>query len=109
MKVETNAGIYNIRKPVGRIGAVHFTIMSSAAPRTIGEEDVDGNPIMSEADIERANEAFAKWTIQVLPNIIIDGPYTYEEMPGSDQYAIFLASGEDMGGDIGEELFRIVE
>lgn len=110
MKVETGTGIYNIRKPAGRIGAVHFGILSKMAPTSPGEKDAEGNAIVSQADNERTQDAFIEWSVKVLPNIIIDGPHKYNDMPGSDQFALFAATMEGMEGDtLGGELFRIIE
>lgn len=109
MKLKTESGTYTINKPTGRIGAKNFAIMTSAAPTTQGEKDKAGNVIVSEGDMERMSAAFEKWSAEVLPNIVKDGPFTYNDMPGSDQYAAFIASMEAMEGDIGEELFQVIE
>ena len=110
MEVETGTGIYKIRKPTGRIGAVHIGIVSKMASGTQGEKDAEGNVIVSQADNERTQDVFIEWSVKVLPNIIIDGPHTYNDMPGIDQYVLFLATMEGMEGDtLGGELFRIIE
>ena len=104
-KIETQNGIYEITKPVERLGAKHFAIMTSAAPttKTAPGEDV----IMSAGDMERINAAFEKWASDILPHIIVSGPFEYKEMPGEDQYAIFMAVMSVSAPE--GELFRIVD
>ena len=113
VKIETVNGIYHIRRPTERYGARHMAIITGAAsmnqerlpkPKEGEEPQI---PKISEKDQEKLIEAFEKWATQVLPHIISDGPYTYKEMPGEDQYAIFLAMMDETS--MSEELFRIVE
>ena len=104
-KIETTNGTYEINKPVERLGAKHFAIMTSAAPTTKTAPGED--TILSAGDMERINAAFEKWASEVLPHVIVSGPFEYKEMPGEDQYAIFMAV---MSVSVPEgELFRIVD
>lgn len=99
-KIETASGIYTVRRPIGRIGAIHFSILSGHAP-TSGEEKATAR------DLERLAEGFEIWANKVLPHIIIDGPFNFEEMPGEDQYAIYMALMSQV--NVSEDFFRFVE
>ncbi len=104
-QIEVAGGIYTIRKPIGRIGAKHFAIITKMAPsRNYIDED---DPAMSPADMDRLGIVFELWATEILPHILIDGPYKYDEMPGEDQFGLFMAVMDEMGGD-GKPLFRIV-
>lgn len=105
--IETSNGTYVVRKPSGRIGAIHFSILQSCAPS--GATDENGDVILSQADHERITDGFVKWSTSVLRQILNEkkSDFKYEEMPGEDQYAIFMAMMEDV--NIGDEFFRVVE
>lgn len=113
IKIETVNGLYHVRKPMGRFGAKHMAIITGAASMNQEKlpEPKEGEepqiPKMSERDMEKLVEAFEKWAVQVLPHIVSDGPFKYDNMPGEDQYAIFLAMMDETS--MSEELFRIVE
>lgn len=100
-KVKTPNGIYTIKKPTGRWGALHYAIMTKTAP--------SDSEKLSEADIERMSKAFEEWSIKVLPHLIVDGPHTYDDMPGEDQFAIFNAVLLVTSPSGSDELFQIVE
>lgn len=104
--IETANGTYVVRKPTGRIGAIHFSIMQACAPS--GATDENGNVILSPADKEALHEGFLKWTTSVLKNVIVDkkSDIKYDDMPGEDQFAIFMALMEDV--NIGDEFFRVI-
>lgn len=104
--VETPSGVYTVKRPVGRAGVAHFTLVSKSIPTTIDPET--GKTIVSPADQERFEKAFLDWTEKVLPAIFVDGPTSLQEMPGEDQYALFLAmfTTVNLGGS---DLFRFVE
>jgi hypothetical protein len=105
-KIETGSGVYTIKRPSGKAGALHFSMLAKTIPTA---RDEDGNPVLSPADQERFATVFQDWSEKILPMLWVDGPCKYDEMPGEDQYAIFLAmfSVMNMGGS--GELFRIVE
>jgi len=105
--IETANGRYVVKRPVGRAGARHFALMQKCMPSYVDEET--GRPMFTEADKERAAEAFEAWSALVLPSLIIEGPFVAEEMPGEDQYAIFAAILQATITGVGPELFRIVE
>jgi len=105
-KIATASGVWTVRKPMGRIGAMHFAILSKSMP-TSSSKDEDGNVEISPADIERQSQGFLEWTATVLPKIIIDGPCKYDQMAGEDQYGLYFAMLEVV--NVGEKLFRFVE
>jgi hypothetical protein len=105
--IETINGIYTIKRPVGVVGAKHFSILTKCVPST---RDEDGNVILSPADNERMSAAFEQWSTMVLPKIVIDGPFTGDMIPGEDQYALFLAMFNVMNFGVGpnRDPFRIL-
>lgn len=105
-KVMTPNGEYIVKRPVGRAGVIHFTLVSKSIPSTTDPET--GEVIVSPADQERFVQAFEDWSAKVLPEIFVEGPVpSAKDMPGEDQYALFLAmfSIVNLQGD----LFRFVE
>jgi hypothetical protein len=105
--IETANGQYELKRPVGRVGITHFTIVTSAIPQSNVKDD-DGNTITSPGDQKRFNDALENWMDKVLPSIYINGPYPVTEMPGEDVYALFLAMFTTVNFG-GSELFRFVE
>lgn len=105
-KVETPSGVYTVKRPVGRVGIAHFTLVSKSIPTTKDPET--GKVIISPADQDRFEKAFVDWTEKVLPSIYISGPTSLEDMPGEDQYALFLAMFTTVNIS-GSDLFRFVE
>jgi len=102
-KIETANDVYELKKPTGKIGALHFRLLTKAMPKS---SPVDGDEQMvSPADQERLQEVFEQWTEQVLPEIICE-PHTYDDIPGEDQWILFLAMFQTM--NISTDLFRIV-
>jgi hypothetical protein len=102
-KIETGNGVYTVKTPLGRIGAIHFGIISKCVPGDMS----DGDDTLSPAAQEKLYEGFLEWSQKVLPNIITEGPFKYDEMPGEDQYAIFIALFSTL--NIKGDFFRIVE
>jgi hypothetical protein len=104
--IETPNGVYTVKRPVGRAGVIHFTLVSKSIPTTVDPET--GETIVSPGDQERFVDAFVEWTTKVLPTIYVSGPVPVEDMPGEDQYALFLAmfSTVNLGGS---DLFRFID
>lgn len=109
--IETNNGIYKVRKPMGRIGALHFGIITKYMPANKKNE----NDPISPAEQERIGQGFEEWAAKVLPNILVsftskDGDEkqinSTEEMDGQDQYGMFLAICSTM--ETSGEFFRIL-
>jgi len=94
IEVETASGVYKVKKPVGRIGAVHMSIMMKVnmpkgEPEDWGEQQV-------QAYLESTSKVFLEWAEKVLPHIYVDGPFKPEEMPGEDQFVIFLSLAQEV-------------
>ena len=105
-KIETGNGTYTVKRPVGRAGVQHFTLVTKSIPTARDEE---GNTIVSPADQERFTNCFDEWTTKVLPQIYVDGPFKVTEMPGEDQYALFIAMFQTVNLAGGSDLFRFVD
>lgn len=88
--------------------------------------DEDGDPIpkmikikvpkLSPADLERMAEAFKLWAPEILPKVVkkcystpdeVNGMAIYDDMPGEDQYGIFMALFNKMNMD--KEVFRFID
>jgi hypothetical protein len=106
-RIETPNGEYYVKRPVGRAGVVHFTLVTKCIPSQFDEQ---GKAVISPADQERFSVAFAEWSEKVLPAIFIEGPngIKVEEMPGEDQYALFLAMFSTVNLSH-KDLFRFIE
>lgn len=103
--IQTPSGIYKVKRPVGRYGAKHFSLLAKSMP---AGTDEDGKPMVSPGDQDRFSDVFVEWSAVILPSVLVSGPYKYEEMPGEDQYGIFLALFQIM--NMGEgELFRVLD
>lgn len=103
LKIETGNDVYEIKKPLGKLGALHFRLITKAMPKsTITDET--GEQMISPADQERMQEVYDQWSEQVLPNILVS--HDYEEIPGEDQWLIFLASFNTM--NVRQDLFRLI-
>lgn len=63
-------------------------------------------PVLSPGDLDRIAESFMSWAPVVLPGIIVEG-LPYDEMPGEDQYGIFMALFNKMNLD--KEIFRFID
>lgn len=105
--IETQNGIYKVRRPIGRAGVLHFTLITKSIPTSYDE---DGNVSVSPADQDRFTQCFDEWTQKVLPEIFIEGPVpSVKEMPGEDQYALFLAMFQTVNLSGGSDLFRFID
>ena len=126
IKIETVKGIYRVRNPMGRMGAIHFGIVTKyldgGEEPTIAEkaalEAGEKLPAKKMSPMQRANlaEALIEWTQKVLPNILVgftpkdspdEVPIKVDEIKGEEQAAIFYALLEDI--TVGDEYFRIIE
>jgi hypothetical protein len=111
--IEVDSGDkYTVRKPMGRIGSIHFGIITKYAPTNKNREPDAG---LSPLEQERISLAFDEWAQRVLPQILINMqpkdapepvPVTIDDMSGEDQYAVFLALTSLI--TVGEKFFRIV-
>ncbi len=107
-KVEVNGQVYTVRKPVGRIGTIHFGLIMKCVPKDALKsktlDDFDAQDVM---DLDKITDVFVEWSEKVLPHLIVDGPYKYEEMPGEDQFAIFMSMVDAV--KVSKEFFRVIE
>lgn len=93
--IKTKSGIFKVRKPLGRIGAIHFGIVTKYIQGERGEEE------LSPAQREAMGEGYIEWAEKVLPKIFVsftptgsvepDASFKSEDMTGEDQFAIFAA------------------
>jgi len=112
IKVEISSGLYTLKKPVGRLGAKQFAILTNASPTHAPEvkksSKKDKTYVMSDKDKENMTHAFQEWSEFILPGIFVDGPDKPDEMSGEDQFALFTAVMDQLTlGD--DNLFRIVQ
>lgn len=110
--IEVDSGTkFTVKKPMGRMGAIHFGLITKYMPTRKRDEGAGLSPL----EQERIGQAFEEWSVKVLPNILVntqekDAPetqlITVDEMSGEDQYAIFLALTSMLS--VGENFFRII-
>jgi hypothetical protein len=109
-KIETPRGMYEIARPVGRFGAIHFSLLSRCMP---DQYDQEGKPLYKGNVKKDISEVYEEWASKLLKHLIISGPpidgqpFTYERMPGEDQFAIFMLISQET--DVTLSSFRIVE
>lgn len=106
-KIMAPNGEYVINRPTGRAGVIHFTLVTKCIPSNFDEE---GKAVISPADQDRFTDAFYEWTEKVLPLIFVEGPndINVDEMPGEDQYALFLAMFSVVNLS-NQDLFRFID
>lgn len=107
--IKTKSGIFRVKKPMGRIGAIHFGIITKhMAGGVEGEE-------MSPAQRTELGEGFMEWAEKVLPKILISFKpndaelienYKVDDISGEDQFAIFTAMMSLI--EVSEDYFQII-
>lgn len=97
MEINTPSGVYKIRKPTGRFGAKHMSLLMQIEP-----EKLDETVTVPTSEVAKV---FEQWAVQVLPHLIVDGPYKYDEMPGEDQFVIFMKLALEL--QLTEEWFQV--
>jgi hypothetical protein len=112
LKIQTANGIYDVRKPGGKLGARNMIILSkltSAAPMKISNADQEdpaalelAKQMQAEKQMVLFGAVFEEWAEKILPNIVDN----YDEIPGEDQLAIFMALTQDM--NVTDEFFQIL-
>lgn len=109
-KVEINGNVYTLRKPVGRVGAIHFGLITKCVSQDVVRgktlDQIETN-LEEEVDYERIMEVFVEWSEKVLPHLIVEGPYKYEDMPGEDQFAVFMAMVQTI--KVSKDFFRVID
>lgn len=124
LKIETGNGIYQVKRPGGRLGAKSMMILAKMSsvdgikkvPKLLPDGTYEGNedPKLVEKIIIENNrlataamgDVFEEWAPIMLPHIVVAGPFTYDDMPGEDQLALFMALSQET--KVGEEFFRIL-
>ena len=100
IKILTANDEYELDKPKGKLGALHFRLVTKAMPKSVDAETGEVSP----ADQDRAQEVFDQWLAEVLPHILIS--HDIDDVPGEDQWILFLASFNTM--NVSKNLFRLV-
>lgn len=110
--IETATGVYKVRKPMGRAGAIHFGIITKYMPAA---KKTPGDP-MSPMEQERIGQGFEDWAGKVLPHILVSftpkgastplPTITIDDISGEDQYSLFLAVCSTM--EVSDSFFRII-
>lgn len=110
--IETASGVYKLRKPMGRIGSIHFGIITKYLP---SQKKAEGDPL-SPMEQERIGQGFEEWATRVLKELLVSftpkdsttpiEPLTVDDVSGEDQYALFLAICSTM--EMSESFFRIL-
>lgn len=85
IRVETAVDTYELSKPRGKLGALHFRLLTKAMPKSVDEETGEVSP----ADQERMQEVFNQWIDEVLPEILTS--HKYDDVPGEDQWVLFIS------------------
>lgn len=107
--IKTKSGVFRVRKPMGRIGAIHFGIITKYMTGGAAGEQ------MSPAQREALGEGFIEWSEKVLPKIIVAytpegkeiiNEYKIDDITGEDQFAIFTAMISLI--EVSEDYFQIV-
>ena len=109
--IKTKSGMFRVKKPLGRIGAIHFGIIT----KYISGSETDGT--MSPAQREGLGEGYIEWCEKVLPKIFTsfipdgnaepDAGFKTEDMTGEDQFAIFSAMMSLI--EVSEDYFQIIK
>ena len=127
VKVATKSGIFRVRNPKGRMGVLHFAIvtkyMEGGEELTLDDKAAmeAGKTLPKKKMSPQARamlaEALIEWTSKVLPNILVgftpegsteeNTTIKVDDLKGEDQAAIFYALLD--GISISEDFFRVVE
>jgi hypothetical protein len=117
LKIKTGNGIYEIRKPGGRLGAKNMVILSKLAgavsPSKPLDPEVEDPAVIAMAKAQASAKqmdlfgiVFEEWAEKILPALVVSGPFTYDEMPGEDQLAVFLALTQET--QVADDFFQVV-
>lgn len=100
--IETPDGTYEIKKPKGKLGARHMRYALKFASLYSELHQSGVNPFTNDQILD----LFEEWCENILPHIVNKSPYTYEEIPYSHQFMIFMKVMEDIDTEFPEEFFR---
>lgn len=82
LKVETANDTFELSKPTGKLGALHFRLLTKAMPKSVDPDTGETSP----ADQERMQEVFEQWLDDVLPKILVS--HDIEDLSGEDQWVL---------------------
>lgn len=107
--IKTKSGVFRVRKPLGRIGAIHFGIITKYIQGGSGEE-------LSPSQRAGLSDGYVEWSTKVFPHIFVsftpDGQTTadaetkIDDITGEDQFAIFTAIMSLI--EVSQDYFQIV-
>jgi hypothetical protein len=117
IKIQTGTGVYELKKPGGRLGAKNMVLLSKMATAEGIQkipEDANEDPQLiakikaqnAKVATEKMAEVFEEWAPLMIPQVVVSGPFTYDDMPGEDQLAIFMALSQET--KIAEDFFRVL-
>jgi len=109
--IKTKSGIFRVQKPLGRIGAIHFGIIT----KYISGGSEEGT--MSPAQKESLGDGYIEWAEKVLPKIftsfipngqtVPQADFKADQMTGEDQFAVFSALMSLI--EVSEDYFQVIK
>lgn len=113
LQIKTANAVYTVRKPAGKLGAKSMIILSKLTsagtmPKIVNAEGEDpkifemAKQVAAEKQMEVFSTVFEEWSEKILPGIVDN----YDDIPGEDQLAIFMAITQEM--NVTEEFFQIL-
>lgn len=117
MFIETKNGVYEVKRPGGQLGTRSMILLSHMSTvegiQEVPDADVEDPALIARIKasnnriaMAKMTEVFAEWAPEMLPNIVVSGPFKYDDMPDTDQLAIFVAINQE--SLTGDDLFRIL-
>jgi hypothetical protein len=107
--IKTKSGVFRVKKPLGRVGAIHFGIITKY---------IQGGDSTELSPSQRAGlgDGFTEWSIKVFPQLftsftpegqsIADPEVRVDDVSGEDQFAIFSALMSLI--EVSQDYFQIV-
>jgi hypothetical protein len=107
--IKTKSGVFRVKKPVGRIGAIHFGIITKY---------IQGGDSAEISPAQRAGlgDGFTEWSAKVFPQIftsfteegqaVASTEVHAEDVSGEDQFAIFSALMSLI--EVSQDYFQII-
>ena len=94
MEVTIKSGTYNLLCPVGILGIEQMSMILEAIniqDLIRAKKEAKDTTFKMEDGMGDINFAalYKRWSIEILPKIIISGPYTFETIPAGDAFQLF--------------------